>query len=119
MIANGRLKDRIRIERPIKNTALGAATTNTWEKVAEAWAEFQDARPSRAERLANGSYSTTRTARVIMGYRADINASMRVVLVVGKKDVRVAQIVSEPATLGRREGIEFVVEDYSPTRKPA
>ena len=117
MIARGRLKDRIRIERPVKNTALGAAQTNTWVKVADAWAEFQDARPGRAERLGGGTYNTPRAARVIMGYRNDINATMRVVLVVGGKDVRIAQIVSEPATLGRRDGIEFVVEDYNPARK--
>lgn len=116
MIARGRYKDRIRIERPVRNTALGGAGSGTWEKVADAWAEFQDARPGRAERIANGSASTTRAARVIMRYRTDINASMRIVLVVGGEDVRVTQIVSEPATLGRREAIELVVEDYSPSR---
>lgn len=119
MIARGRLKDRIRIERPTADDGFDGAGSGTWEKVADAWAEFQDVRPGRAERIDNGMVSTPRMARVIMRYRIDITSAMRVVLVEGGQDVRIAQLVSEPATLGRREAIEFVVQDYSPSGNTA
>lgn len=117
MIAKGRYKDRIRIEKLVSDTALDGGGEKTWQKVAMSWAEFQDARPGKTERIANGTTSATRAARVIMPYRTDVTAAMRVVLVEGDRDVRVTQIVSPPATLGRREAIEFVVEDYSPSPK--
>lgn len=104
----GSLTDRICIERPVPDTSLDGAGSGTWELVAEVWANVQDMLPSRGERLANGINVAARPARVRMRYRTDVDASMR--LVMGD---RIMQIVSAPAELGRRDGLEVMVEDYS------
>lgn len=107
-LAPGTLDRFLTIERPVPDTALDGAGSGTWEPVAEVWASVQDALPSRAERLADGINVAARPARVRMHYRDDVDSSMRFVL-----DGRIMQIVSGPAELGRREGLEFMVEDYS------
>jgi head-tail adaptor len=48
---------------------------------------------------------------VQMHYYASINATMRVVML--DRDNRLLQIVSVPAELGRRQGLEFMCEAYS------
>lgn len=78
--------------------------------------------PSRGERLADGIEVSDRPARIRVRYREDIHASMRVLI--GKnvrgddgepewRTDRIAEIVSEPAELGRRQWSEFVVQQYS------
>lgn len=122
MIAAGKLDRRIRIERPIKRAGFGSAGSGTWEPVAEVWAEVQDMLPSRGERLAEGLNIATRPARVRIRYRAGIEASMRVLVGRNRTDGaggvewhtdRVAQITTVPAEIGRREGLEFMIEDYT------
>jgi len=104
----GRYDRRIRIERPVAAAGIKGAGSGSWEKVAEVWAEVQDALPSRAERLDSGINVASRPARVRMRWRAGIAADMRFVM-----GDRVMQIVSGPAELGRRAGLEFMVMDYS------
>ena len=53
-----------------------------------------------------------------MRFRDGVTTAMRFVLLRWDGSVwvsadRIMQIVSGPAVLGRREGIEFMVEDYS------
>lgn len=103
-----RLNRRVRIERPLPDTALDGAGSGTWALVGEAWAEVQDALPSRGERLADGINIATRPARVRMRFRTDISSSMRLVM-----GARIMQIITPPAELGFREAIEFMVEDYT------
>ena len=98
----------ITIQRPSAHGSFTGAGRETWEEVARAWAEVQDHLPSRGEKLANGFNVASRPARVRMRYRDDITADMRIVV-----GGRIMQIVSAPAELGRRDGIEFMVEDYS------
>jgi head-tail adaptor len=113
-LAIGQLDRRIRIERPIADASFDGAGSGAWALVAEVWAQVQDALPSRAERLADGINVAARPARVRMHYRADVTPSMRFVM-----GDRVMQIVSGPAELGRRDGLEFMVEDYSSAGNPA
>lgn len=111
----------VRLERPTPDTALDGAGSGTWELVEETWAEIEDMLPSRGERLAEGIRITTRPARVRIRYRSDLTPAMRLVHGANVVDdtvdysaARIMQIVTLPAELGRRERMEFLVEEYSP-----
>lgn len=110
----GALNRRIRIERPVSDTAFDGAGSGGWTLVIEVWAEVKDMLPSRGDRIAEGINVSARPARVRMRYRDGITSDMRFV-VAG----RIMQIVSGPAELGRREGLEFMVEEYRPAGNPA
>ncbi len=111
----GRLKHRIDIERPVADGSIEGAGDGTWELVAKGVrAEVQDALPSKAERLDSGINVASRPARVRMRYRPGITPDMRFVM-----GERVMQIVAGPAELGTREGLEFMVVDYSTAGNPA
>jgi head-tail adaptor len=122
----GSLDRFLRIERPVADTAIDGAGSGNWEKVADVWANVQDVLPSRGERQAEGINMAARPARVRMHYRSDVTAAMRFVLgatvdgeTVDCSSARIMQIVSGPAELGRRQGVEFMVEDYSPAGNTA
>lgn len=112
----------IRLERPVPDNSLDGAGSGQWELVDEIWAEIMDLLPSRSdgESAANGINFAERPARVRIRYRADITNAMRLVdganIVAGAVDytsARIMQIVSMPAELGRREGLELMAKDYS------
>lgn len=109
----GNLDRRVRIEKPVADDAFDGAGSGDWQEVATVAASIVDALPSRGERLAEGINVSTRPARVRMRYRADVTAAMRLVEIIGGADGRVMQIVTVPAELGRRDGLEMMVEDYS------
>jgi len=104
----GDLDRLIRIEQKVEDNSFDGAGSETWELFAQAWAQVQDMLPSRGERLADGLNIATRPARVRIRYIEGVTSDMR--LVMGD---RIMQIVSAPAELGRREGLELMVEDYS------
>ncbi|KTF70699.1 phage head closure protein [Sphingomonas sp. HT-1] len=114
-----KLNRRVRIERPVPDTSLDGAGSGTWELVKEVWAEVQDVLPSRGERLAEGINVAARPARVRIRYRDDVRSDMRLVLLRKGVPERIMQIVSGPATLGNRDGLELMVEDYRPAGNPA
>lgn len=108
----------VRVEHPVADEAFDGAGSGDWAPVALEWVGIVDALPSRSERLAEGINVTARPARVRMRFRDGVTTAMRFVLLRwnGSEWVsadRIMQIVSGPAVLGRREGIEFMVEDYS------
>jgi head-tail adaptor len=119
-----RLRDRIRIERPVADDSLDGAGSGSWELVQDdIAAEIEDMLPSRGERIANGINITAGPARVRIRYRSDITSTMRVVEILSDDsgndvDGRILQIVTRPAKLGR-EALEFVVEEYVPAGNPA
>lgn len=119
-LARGRLRHWIRIERPVADDSFDGAGSGSWAMVAEVWSHIEDALPSRAERLANGINVAARPARVRMGFREGITPNMRFVhgwnvvdTLVNYDGARIMQIVAGPAELGNRDGLEFMVEDYS------
>ena len=104
-----KLDTRIRIERKVVTPDANYGTEQiTWIEVAAVWAEVRDVLPSRAERLADSIIITNRPARIRMRYFAGLTADMRVI--VGN---RTMHIVSGPAEIGRREGIELIAQQYS------
>lgn len=109
-----RLDRRVRIERLVADESIDGAGSGTWEPVATVWAEVQDVRPSRTERMTEGLNLSARPARVIMRWRGDVTGAMRIV-----HGDRIMQIVGGPAELGRRDGLELLVEDYSTAGNPA
>lgn len=104
----------VRIERPVADDSFDGAGSGTWAPVAEVWAEVQDVPPSRGERLAEGINVAARPARVRIRWRGDITSAMRVVT-----DGRLMQIITVPAELGRREALEFMVEEVRPAGNAA
>lgn len=109
MALDARKLDRlVLIQRPVPDESFDGAGSGQWIDVVTVWASVQDALPSRAERLADGINVACRPARVRMRFRADVTSSMRFVIA-----DRIMQIVAGPAELGRRDGLEFMVEDYS------
>ncbi len=103
------LDKRIGIERPEADNALDGAGSGSWVPVDEVWARIEDVLPRRGEQIADGINLATRLARVRIRYRSDVTPDMRFVM-----GNRIMQIVSGPAELGRREALEFMVEDYRP-----
>jgi head-tail adaptor len=104
-----RYNRRIQIERPVKDNSLDSAGSRTWLPVGKPIAaSVVDALPSRGERLAEGLNIATRPARVRMRFRTDVTPDMRFVM-----GTRIMQITAGPAELGRRDEVEFMVEDYS------
>ena len=121
-----RLNRFVRIERPVADTSFDGAGSGAWDLLAEVWAEIEDMLPSRGERLADGINVATRPARVRIRYRTDVTNALRVVagarVVDGEVDysgARIMQITTLPAELGRREGLEFMVEEYRPAGNAA
>lgn len=119
LVKAGALDRRVRIERPVADDSFDGAGSGSWEEVATVAASIVDALPSRGERLGEGINATTRPARVRMRYRTDVTAAMRLVEIVSGGDGRVMQIITVPAELGRRDGLEMMVEEYSPAGNSA
>jgi head-tail adaptor len=109
IINSGDLDKVINIEQPVPDTSPDGAGSGKWALVAkDVYAQVQDALPSKSERLADGLNVATRPARVRMYYRDDVTPDCRFVM-----GSRIMQITAGPAELGRRAGLEFMVEDYT------
>lgn len=107
----GKRDERIRFERKaITQDATFGTDVVQWAEVAEVWAEWQDALPSRSESVRQGLEVARDQSRVRACYNADIDSSMRIFRF---KNSLYYQIVGGPAELGRKDGIELVVERYS------
>ncbi|MFA5900347.1 MAG: phage head closure protein [Hyphomicrobium sp.] len=109
---SAKLDQRIRIDsKQVTTDANYGTQTVTWATFATVWAWVQDVLPSKAESQSNGLLLSKRPARIRIRYLAGITTDMRVVLL--DRGNRVLQIVSGPAELGRKEGIEIMAEQYT------
>jgi SPP1 family predicted phage head-tail adaptor len=109
MIAAGSLDRRIQFERPVTTRDPTYNTSKTtWEPHVKVWAQVRDVLPSRAESVDENASLQQRPARIRMRFREDITADMRVIY-----QGRTMEIVSGPAELGRRDGLELVVQELS------
>ena len=87
------------------------AYTYTWADVSPSeWAQVTEIVPriGKGEEMSDGADLSLRQSRVRCLYRSDIDPSMRVAF-----GGRTYEIVSGPAQLGRREGLEFICQEYS------
>ena len=108
----GSLDQRIRIE--VKQTTRDpeyGTPVIVWTTFATVWAQVQDVLPSKAESQGSGIRVAHRPARIRTRYLAGVTTDMRVVQL--NRGNRVLQIVSRPAELGRKDGLEFMAEEYS------
>lgn len=98
------------VERPVADTSLDGAGSGSWSVVDEVWLGIRDMLPSRSEKLSSGINIETRPARIRMRWREDITADMRFVI----EGRGALMIIAGPAMLGRRQWMEFMVEEYRP-----
>jgi SPP1 family predicted phage head-tail adaptor len=94
------------------DAAYGTKTV-TWSSDPDAgavtvWAQVRDVLPSRADRMANEIALANRPARVRMRYRDDVDLEDRLQI-----DGRQMRVIAGPAEIGRREGIEVMVEELT------
>nr|WP_086491265.1 phage head closure protein [Novosphingobium panipatense] len=105
----GPLNRRIQFERPVTTRDPTYNTSKTtWEPHAKVWAEVRDVLPSRAESVDESASLQQRPARIRMRYREDITPDMRVIY-----RGRTLEIVSGPAEIGRRDGLELIAQELS------
>jgi len=106
----GRLDRLIRIEKPTitRDPNYGSSVT-TWNEYATVWASILDQLSNGQEETLQNLRTETRPCKVQARYLPNITADMRVYEL--ERD-RYLQIVSVPAEIGRREGIEFICEQY-------
>lgn len=109
----GKLDTQVRVERPVQTTDpdFGGNAGATWETVITCWAGITDITSRMQEETKQDLRLLKRPCRVETRYLPQIDATMR--LVVLDRDDRILQIVSKPAEIGRKEGLEFMAEDYT------
>lgn len=108
----GNLDQRIRIE--VKQTTqdpVYGTPSIVWAPFATVWAQVQDVLPSKAESQPNGFAQAVRTARIRTRYLAGVAAHMRLVHL--SRGNAVMQIITPPAVMGRKAGLEFMAAEYS------
>ena len=106
----GSLDRQVEIQAFTRATGVRAAGKGTWATIADGtvWASVHDMLPSRSEGIGEGIEISRRPARVRMRYRDDITSAHRL-----KMGNRIMKIVAGPAEIGRCDGIELMVVEYS------
>lgn len=109
MLKAGNLDQRITFEeRTTDQEDIYGTNEGGWVDYATVWAQVQDLLPSRNEGIESNIEISRRPCRIRIRYRNDINSAMRIDL-----DGRKLRILSAPAELGRREGIELLAEELT------
>lgn len=107
----GPLNRRVRFEEMVReDDANYGSQPGDWVPVATLWANVQDVLPSRAEQ-ATAIVISSRPARVRVRYRTGLTSDMR--MVIEGPTERTLKIVSGPAELGWKQGLEFMGEEFS------
>jgi head-tail adaptor len=113
LLPTNEMRDRIRFEKLITTQDIDYGTpVDVWVQVgaiSRAW--VQDVLPSRAELGDRSLRIEYRPARIRYRYRTDIDSAMRVILL--NRQNRIMKIVSGPAELDNRDGMEIMAEAYS------
>jgi len=107
----GKLDHFVRVEQyaTVQDPVFGSET-KTWSTYVETWANIEDVTSGNQEHTKSDLRQLTRPCRIRMRYFAGIEPAMRVVVL--DRDNRLLQIVTKPAELGRKDGIEFMAEEY-------
>lgn len=113
----GALRRRITIQKKsvTQETAFGTEVI-TWLKHADVWASVNDT-PLKTSAASDSeqrgkliAYNTTRTT-IRIRYLSTVTSDMRILLT--DRSNKIMQIVSGPIELGNRDGMEFVVVEYT------
>jgi SPP1 family predicted phage head-tail adaptor len=108
----GKLDRYIRIEsKSVTNDPDFGSEIITWSTYKECWASVQDILSNNQEATKTDLRLSTRPCKVLTHYDSGINETMRIVML--DRDDRLLQIVSVPAEIGRRQGLEFMAEEFS------
>lgn len=108
----GNLNRRIRIEqRSTTQNAVDGSPVATWSTYLTLWAEVQEVLPSKGESQAQGINIAARPARVRCRYVTGITSAMRVIYL--DRSDRVMKILAQPVELGTKQGLEFIVADFT------
>ena len=109
MISASDLDTRITFEArtEVQESAYGTMTV-TWATHKTVWAQVMEMLPSRAENVTDNISMARRPCRIRTRYRSDLDSTMRIDI--GGRKLR---IISGPAEIGRREGLEFMAEELS------
>lgn len=106
----GKLDRYVRVERKqvTQDPDYGSEVV-TWVLHKNAWASILDVTTKMQESTNSDLRQLKQPTRVQMRYDPTIDVSMRLIVA---DTGRVLNIVSQPAELGRRDGIEFMAENY-------
>ncbi len=108
----GNLDSYIRIERKqVTNDANYGSEQISWVKYYEGWAKLTEITPKMQEETTESARILKRPCKMVIRYITGVNATMRVVLL--DRSNRIMQIVSDASEIGRKEGLEFMLEEYS------
>lgn len=84
----------------------------TWQTYKECWANISDITTNRMHEYTNSDVRLIkRPCKVVVRYDEGIDPTMRIVCL--DRNDRILEIVGKPGELGRREGMEFIAQDYS------
>ena len=108
----GTLDSYIRIERKqVTNNSDYGSEQISWVKYYEGWAALTETAPKMQEETTENQRLLKKPCKMIIRYITGIDATMRVVLL--DRGNRIMKIVSAPSEIGRKEGLEFMLEEYS------
>ncbi len=108
----GPLNTRARIEtKSVTQDANYGTEVITWGLLAVRWVGIQDVLPSRSEKVLDGLVVSANQSRLRMRYCTDVNSSMRIVI--NRPEPTIYNIISGPAILGDKDGVEFMIEKVS------
>lgn len=109
LINSDDMRHRVRIEYELitQDPDFGTDVV-VWAELGTRWGNVQDVLPSRSESVQDGLEVSRNQTRLRMLYWTDIDSSMRVKI----NDVAY-QIISGPAVIGDKDGIELMLEKVS------
>lgn len=108
----GPLNTRCSIEQQVQTIdSTYGSTVTSWSLLGVRWCNLQDVMPSRSEQVKAGLTVDAKRARLRLRYCTDITTDMRVII--HRPGREVYQIISPPAVLGDKDGIEVVIERVS------
>lgn len=103
---------RVRIEKKVTTTdPVYGTEVISYELLGLAWAEVIDKLPSRDEAMLTVLELASIRARLRMRFRTDLDSSMRFIIM--RPTETEWGIIGGPATIGNKEGIEFLIEKKS------
>ncbi len=106
----GDLDRRIVLQAPVSAQDDSGRPVTSWFDQDIVWAQIKDVAAPVEETVEDGIGLARRQCWITIRWRDDIGANMRLIDLNRGKTLR---IISEPAEIGRREGLKFKAEEIS------